>query len=123
MNMITDWKIKENINHSHCRTTQCGNPSVVGKGFEIEKEMKCGLHTWRERWFVVRSDSHAQCKNQARTKRLKKVETALNQLTPKKEEELSHFSNRACSRFKEIFSWKSDWYSSWGNRQPEKTLS
>lgn len=32
-----------------------GNPSVVGKGFVIEKEMECDKHIWTERWFVVLS--------------------------------------------------------------------
>jgi hypothetical protein len=39
--------------------------------------------------------SHAQRQNQARDERLKKAKIALNRLTPKPEEELSHFSERA----------------------------
>jgi transposase len=76
-------------------TDKQGNPIVIGKGFMVEKEMKCGTHIWTERWFVVRSDSHAQRQNKARYERLKKAKIALNRLAPKPEEELSHFSERA----------------------------
>jgi transposase len=72
-----------------------GNPSKVGKGFTIEVDMECGTHNWNERWFIVRSDSHAKRQNQSRTKRLKKAKTALNKLTPKKDEEFGSFSQRA----------------------------
>jgi len=72
-----------------------GNPTKVGKGFVIEFEQKCDTHTWTERWFVARSDSHASMKNKSRTKRLKKAETALNKLTQKSEEEVGRFSQRA----------------------------
>jgi len=66
-----------------------GNPSVVGKGFVVEKEMECvrgssNTHIWTERWFVARSDSHAERQNQSRTKRLANAETTLKKLIPKK---------------------------------------
>lgn len=57
--------------------------------------MKHESHIWKERWFVVCSDSHAKRQNKARTERLKKAKKALNRLTPKKEEERHHFLERA----------------------------
>jgi transposase len=72
-----------------------GNQLVVGKGFVVEKQMECGTHIWSERWFVVRSNSHAQSQNRARTERFKKAETALNRLTPRSVESLRRFSQRA----------------------------
>jgi len=77
-----------------------GNPTKVGKGFVVEKEMKCDTHIWNERWLIVRSDSHAQRQNQARTERLTKAETALNKLTPKKEEERGNFFQRSLNILK-----------------------
>jgi len=72
-----------------------GNPTKVGKGFVIEIEPECDIHTWTERWFVALSLSHASMKNKSRTERLKKAETALNKLTPKSEEDVDSFSQRA----------------------------
>jgi transposase len=77
-----------------------GNPVKVGQGFVIEVEQECDTHTWIERWFVARSDSHASMKNKSRTERLKKAETALNKLTPKSEEEVDSFSKRAAKILK-----------------------
>jgi transposase len=71
-----------------------GNPTKVGKGFVVEKEMESDTHIWTERWFVARSNSHASLKNKSRTE-LKKAETALNKLTPKSEVCVSSFSQRA----------------------------
>jgi len=44
-----------------------GNPIVIGKGFVIDKKIESGSQIWKERWFVVCSDSHAKRQNQART--------------------------------------------------------
>lgn len=81
-------------------TDDIGNPLVFGQGFVVEKAMECDTHTWTERWFVVRSYSHAQRQNQNRTERLKKAEASLNRLIPKKEEERSHFLERALKLLK-----------------------
>jgi len=72
-----------------------GNPTKVGKGFVIKTEQECDSHTWTERWFVALSLFHASMKNKSRDKRLKKAETALNKLTPKSEEDVDSFSQRA----------------------------
>ncbi|EDN67213.1 transposase, IS4 [Beggiatoa sp. PS] len=72
-----------------------GNQLVIGKGFVVDKQLECGTHVWSERWFVVRSNSHARRQIRARTERLQKAKTALNRLTPRKDEQRSHFLQRA----------------------------
>lgn len=77
-----------------------GEPKVVGRGFEVSKEMTATLadgtqHPWTERWLVTCSDAHAKRQQHTWQKRLQRAETELSSLKVKKEESAAALLARA----------------------------
>jgi transposase len=73
---------------------------IVGKGFEVTKQMQIPLddgtqYCWDERWLVTRSDAHGERKNKAFLSSLSKAESQIHSLKPKKDENAAELKQRA----------------------------
>ena len=71
----------------------------IGKGFEVEKtptvERDKQTYQWKERWLVIRSDSHAKRQQQQLLKRIETAEKDLKKLYPKATEGPEEVAARA----------------------------
>lgn len=81
-------------------TTADGQPTEVGRGFELEREMTTSLgdgtsHTWTERWLITRSEAHAARQQKRLRQHLAKVETQLRNLKPQQDETAAELLSRA----------------------------
>jgi transposase len=76
-----------------------GNPSIIGIGFVIEKDMEIRedhlKHNWKERWFVVQSYAHAARQKKALMERINNAQDTLAKLKPKTGESRENFRERA----------------------------
>jgi hypothetical protein len=58
-------------NFKSIETDDDDKPPVVGRGFVVEKSLSAfegnNKHTWKERWLLIQSDSHAARQKKAST--------------------------------------------------------